>query len=213
MATNTHLPVISNASTTDGKAEDTDKTASFLSRLQLGSLQRIALPGDVYYPQQHAKQSRPLGLIPNRNDRLAALKKLNQLFTPALSGFSGRPQLHRLPLGGTISQSQTESETSGKPAAGGTISATVKTLSRNEAESKWPRIAATSTLDPYKLPHKNLSEQDGDPDYMPIGEKASEYYAGASPRASVLGVMRHPQTFAASAIDQKQDRKKATLKR
>lgn len=233
MATNTHLPVIHSlgTGTTDGKTPDsetskkTSKTTTFLSRLKLGSLQQVPLPGDVYYPSHvHSKQPRPLGLIPNRNDRLAALKKLNQLFSP----LSARHLPHNDALfsdrGSTLTRSQADSE---QPL--GAISATVKAPSLAESslpsvDHKKPSInvARTSELDP-TLPHKSWPVPDagGDPDYMPIGEKASEYYAFVGPPPAALEGIKQPLTLMSKEplsnheplSNQEHEKKKARLRR
>lgn len=237
MSANTHLPVLhtldvgsSSGSTNEDhtkgktKSKKISKTASFLSRLQLGSLQQVALPGDVYYPQVHAKQPRPLGLIPNRNDRLAALKKLNQLFAHR------QPQVqHTRPLYNKVS-TFTQPQTDSEPAANlGAISATVRVPTEAGAvplsvKSKHPNYASTdpSTVDPtaYRLPQKSLPqrslpEANGDPDYMPIADRASEYYTfvGPSLRASAAAQLVVSLPAPLNNQGPGQDKKKAKLKR
>ena len=197
-------------------SKKTSKTTSFLSRLQLGSLEQIPLPGDVYYPPStHSKQPRPLGLIPNRNDRLAALKKLSQLFSPP--GYHPPEQrvVRRIP-------SQVNVDLTERPV--GTISATIKASSFPSVD---PSVTCTDTV-AYRIPQQDLSGTDagtsGDPDYMTLGEKTSEYYSfirpphgspapvGGAKHPGTLGGAKHPGTRPL-ASRQGQDGKKTTTRR
>lgn len=223
MATNTHLPVIQTlgTGTTDGKTQDsatsrTSKTTSFLSRLKLGSLQQVPLPGDVYYPSHvHTKQSRPLGLIPNRNDRLAALKKLNQLFSPLSAGYLPHNQHTQFSnRGSTLTPSQADSELTEQPL--GAISATGKapSIAKTDLHCKQPSIDVTHTsvLDP-SIPDAS-GGLNGDPDYMPIGEKTSEYYDFVGPPPAALGGIGQPLTLASNPLsNQGHNKKKARVRR
>lgn len=179
----TQLPMILDVSTrsnqdgqeTQPSSKKARKSSSFLSRLQFGSLQALPQPGDVHYPPLGSKQTRPLGLIPNRNNRLAALKKLNQLLSP----WSNQTVPAMQPLASTHTQRQDE-------VAVPTISASVH-HSKASANSAEP--TNTMEVDPvaYRLALAGSGGVDGDPDYM----GAREYYtlAGAGPLPSV-------QTFA-----------------
>ena len=199
--TDTDLPIIHSLSVSrtggsalerDGKKIVEKQASAFLSRLQLGHLQPLPKPGDVFRSPISPRQPRPLGLIPGHSDRLDALKKLNQLLSP----WSVNQPRHVAPL-----FAQGEGEASLLPpdlplvhtqeapeVAAGCISATVcpvqaatdpnlPTLHPMAAQSAL-KTSTESTA--YRLTRKGLSHAaptstNLDPDYM--GDKASQYYA------------------------------------
>ncbi len=169
MAANTQLPVLPelgvSSRTEKEKQSKSNKTRKLLSRLQLGSLQPVPQPGDVHYPHQHNKHPRPLGLIPNRNDRLSALKKLNKLFSAQWDQQPSRPDKRSL---------QADSELIEKVSTiGTTISAAVQ-------HSKLPpckHVDFSDSSTAYRCPQNISAVEQGvaltsDPDYMPIDESA-----------------------------------------
>lgn len=227
MATNARLPKIhtldvEDKQSTNNSARDssiskqTSKTTSFLSRLQLGSLEQIPLPGDVYYPPSaRSKQPRPLGLIPNRNDRLAALKKLSQLFSPLSAGYHS-PEQHVLSYRPPEQQvlrrtppPMNAAESTERPV--GTISATPSAVTDEVSHPSVDPNSEPNTV-ACRLPHQDWDASTGghgDPDYMTLGEKASEYYAFIGPTqgsGAPVGGAKHPSTRPVMG----QDKKKAT---
>lgn len=213
----TQLPIILDISTRSNhddhdpqpSPKKTRRSSSFLSGLQFGSLQTVPQPGDVHYPPMGSRQARPLGLIPNRNNRLAALKKLNQLLSPRPS----QPVLTTQPLASTHPLPQHQDV-----GAGPTISASVD-HSQAPADSE----AANNRMDvdpvAYRLALAGRSDGgvDGDPDYM--GDRATEYYAlapGAGPLPSVQTSARGiGQSVGAGQLNNTHntDRKISSLKR
>ena len=204
--TDTDLPVIHSLSVSrtgratqgerDREAESkkvVEKQASaFLSRLQLGHLQPLPKPGDVFHSPISPRQPRPLGLIPGRNDRLAALKKLNQLLSPwsvdqprrvAPQFVQGEgPPPPDLPLLHTQEASLAEEMTVGYISATiGPVQAATDpnppTLHPMPAQSA---VKASTDSTAYRLTSKGLSHapptsSNRDPDYM--GDQANQYYA------------------------------------
>jgi len=84
-----HLPAIGSQQLEIGKEAERERTAKrnpskavSFSNVKLGSLLHQQQPGDAYSTPRYSKKPRPLGLIPGKNDRLIALKKLHQLLSP-----------------------------------------------------------------------------------------------------------------------------------
>jgi hypothetical protein len=196
MSTNTHLPVIHTLDvgsagrpaegSRSNNSKKISKTESFLSRLQLGSLQPIPLPGDVYYPRTNSSrlQPRPLGLIPDRNDRLAALKKLNQLFSSHSEGYLAYHHHHQ-------GQYQPDVTDTDPPTA------EAPTIAGAHLPSGDVSVPTMCQHTEYRLLQKGPPEPDavnGDPDYMPIGERGSPYYTsvGPPPSGEPLWGTKHP---------------------
>lgn len=198
--TDTRLPVIHTLKAPGGeKAADEDERESkdmsairkavrkqashFLSGLQLGHLQPLPRPGDTYYPVS-PRHRRPLGLIPGRNNRLDALKKLNQLLSPwTVAQTSQVPSLflpgHSEPPPTTPAWLSAYKE--GVEALSEAEETAVVPISATVHPAKISHTANTS-VDPssYRLSSKGLSDSaaaamHADPDYM--GDKASQYYA------------------------------------
>ena len=177
----TQLPMILDISTRSSNHNDHDiqpsskkarKPSSFLAGLQFGSLQAAPQPGDVHYPPMGSRQPRPLGLIPNRNNRLAALKKLNQLLSP----WSTQPIPTTQPLADIAST---------RPLSQHQDEGVVPTISASVHHSKAPadgEAANIMEVEPvaYRLALAGSDGVEGDPDYM--GDRAREYYALAGTR-------------------------------
>lgn len=203
------------------KKKQKNAATSFLSRLQLGSLQQMPQPGDVY--RGSATVRRPLGLLPHHQDRLTALKKLNELLSPwALGRRPAPPPPSPLPPHSTWPPAAEPSHLEQA-----TISATVhpKTQQVTETQSELrPLLSGGMVVDttPYRL-KASCDPTAKDPDYM--GDKANEYYAliGAAPlptpRPSVPPPPPPPQptttttTSTTSSITHKGEKKKAKLQR
>ena len=225
MTANDHLPQIGSlqlcegeggAGTKGGGAGDrkrSSKAVSFLSRLQLGSLQVAPQPGDTYRGAVSSRRARPLGLLPGHNDRLLALRKLNQLLSPWMLGQRAPP-----PPAPPPSAPGHQTNPTWPPAnvteVTDTISATVqlKPVDPDKTEHKVP-VSDGDTA--YRLPVKgytgDYSGNKKDPDYM--GDKAREYYAmiGNVPLPTPRVITQ--QTQLNPTNNQKGEKKKAKLKR
>lgn len=242
MAANAHFPVIHSldiSSRRDGDNQDevdqsleepltpkkkARKATSFLSRLQLGSLQQVPQPGDVYHGPMSVKP-RPLGLLPHHNDRLAALKKLNQLLSP-WSPLGYNRTFHEVITRPPDTSAVATSEPTGDSAAVESISATVHLVNTATHHTKLASLgcskrASIAESTAYRLPHKALCEQAiavksvviGDPDYM--GDKANEYYAliGSAPLPTPRMSLQQRIVQPTAGNSQKGDKKKAKMKR
>ena len=163
------------------------QASAFLSRLQLGYLQPMPKPGDIFHSSfLSPRQPRPLGLIPGRNDRMAALKKLNQLLSPWSVGQpsyllpSVMDQNAHAEPEHPLTHDQAPSVT--EEAIVGAISATIRPA-KTLADSPPPKPLLEPSTEPtaYRLTSKGLPNTAAapgvnvDPDYM--GDKASQYYA------------------------------------
>ncbi len=201
MATNTQLPALHSLQLTKretggegsqggdhGRTNKKSKVMSFLSRVQLGSLRQAPLPGDVHHaPAQHSKQARPLGLIPSRDDRLSALKRLNQLLSPwpLLEDQHHRHHLVKITSGeGPLPP---PSLVTGPGDTETIISANIY-LTKPAANSTRPPSEAALT---YRLPHthtttKGEGEEEEDPDYM---ETVNKEYCSLPARPAHLGAV------------------------
>lgn len=220
MATNTHLPTIHRLQISKGKSSvmnETDeqvsgkgrgKAADFLSRLQLGSLEKSPRPGDVYYGSHFSKQPRPLGLIPNREDRLAALKKLNQLLSPQFMGHS--PFRNSMIPQPEQQQQQQQEQQQQQPK--NFISALVQHVKRS---------TGTSDVDGecnYPSPRTPGKSEDIDPDYMEaMDSKVHEFLASRGraldPGHQLNPVISMPREELPTIAGEDSQRKKRKLER
>lgn len=236
MAANAHLPIIGSLDVSEGergrgtavKGEGDQRrlakkkpTVSFLSRLQLGSLQQFPQPGDVYHGSMTSRHTRPLGLLPDHNDRLAALKKLNALLSPWSVG--RRPTAPRHNMNTTWPPANSEQTED-------TVTDTISTTIHLRHKSGTPLDLSGKITDSqsdgmkditaYRLSQRGLSEAaplagKKDPDYM--GDKASEYYAliGMAPLPTLSTTVQQGllQFNTSTSYNQKGEKKTAKLKR
>lgn len=246
MAANMQLPVIHdlslsnrNAEQETGRARQQNPTASkkkeipgssFLSRLELGSLEQHPQPGDVYRGPAYSKHPRPLGLIPGREDRMAALKKLNQLLSPwsQTHGQVRGEQPSLSPHRGTRHPLPPSESTEEPDFISATVQQVQAPVETDDSRKLLALPTALTSSDPtaFRLSSKGMSEAamynvTADPDYM--GDRASEYYTLtiAAPVSSPKGSPRHDQKPSDHLGLQnipilscpKGDKKKAKLKR
>lgn len=205
--------------------------SSFLSGLQLGSLRPGPRPGDTYHGPVSSRHRRPLGLLPDHNDRLAALKKLNQLLSPWTLGQRPAVPLPPPPVPSDPQLNSTwppaHSELSSEDANAISASVHLKTSSvsplaqniapSSEAEFKSGPNCRAKDGTAYRLSHEGLSapvahSQAGkrDPDYM--GDRVREYYAMVD--MAPMPALKTTQHFnTSSSSNTKGEKKKAKLKR
>ncbi len=175
------------------------KTVSF-SNVRLGSLVHQPQPGDPYYTPRSSSRPRPLGLIPGKNDRLIALKKLNQLLSPwkpAQKTFS-IATITRMDLPGANKLEAEGGDLKGAPPTNAAEPLVVINRNRSgwkpiesgrdyQMEARRKRhflLAREAEL----MQHTNTEREgvarvidDGDPDYMEVADKTIMKYCDSPP--------------------------------
>ena len=186
-----HLPAIAidqssaeKASRTAEELDQSPKKPKFVSfsDVRLGSILRQPQPGDPYLSPRFSGKPRPLGLIPGKNDRLTALKRLNQLLSP----WKPEPTILSRPTRGTIlPEINSISNQQGILSAASTSSNSTLPLvvihnrrvntvevSRHHEEASYRRqlfLAQEASL-------LQSSAREADPDYMEVTDKAIMRY-------------------------------------
>ena len=203
-----HLPSISNQQLEAGREADRrpgqageraesvkrkhTKSVSF-SNVKLGSLLHQPQPGDFYSTSRYSNKPRPLGLIPGKNDKLIALKKLHQLLSP----WRPEPMIYK-PTGGT-SLPYIDSGMAPPIFIGMATAPHLRSRNRHQAEVRYRRqllLAQEANLiyakkDESEDTPRNLSEKDDttlhysktrdtDPDYMELTDKTISKYCEPS---------------------------------
>lgn len=213
MTTNAQLPVILEVG---GNADEekkeqrkrdkgtSDKTTALLSRLQLGSLQKLPQPGDVYNGPVSSNRPRPLGLIPSRNDRLAALKKLNQLLSPWAT-------LQHAAMGGQPASGQCITKLKRPPPA---AASTPLKESREQEEAAVVKAEVITECvqaggsEPVYVVSTQPQTNAMDPDYMEL-----RYGGETSTKLEPMAQHRQPPPSANLQESHKRSKKKKTVKR
>ena len=162
-----------------GNGEQLGKAASYLASFGLGNVQRQPRPGDVYMRPRTSSNTilRPLGLIPDRGERINALRELTKLLsTPpksAPAAIAREPDLEE----GDFKAAPKDGESSGERVKQTAESATQKSfrlitatvdISRTDEAKKSVKSEEDTHVDfPFRLPARS-SETPSSADNQPL---------------------------------------------